>query len=200
MHPQPGLTQSACGWQAAKLAWELAGSAAAHHPRDPRHFLWQQTQNQQNNHVRHLQFSAKSHNIECRKLAKLFPSFPWDWYFLWLIYCCFDTVKKLLFSRMEVFPHDSKIQRVPVQGFACCRHSLKCCAPAEEELYHGVTSVYFCIPFSVRLCLILFGMKKLHCVCHWHCSCKIHVFPICRAFCAALPERAQREESWGRAR
>lgn len=124
-NPSPAArAQPACGWQAARLAWELAGSAAARHPRDPRHFLWQQTQSQQNNLLRHLQLSVKSHNTDCGKLAKLFPSLPWDWYFLWLVYCCLDPVKKLFCSRVEVVPHHFKIQRVPVQGFACSRHSL----------------------------------------------------------------------------
>lgn len=66
-----------------------------------------------------------------------------------------STLKQLFCSRMEVLPHHSKIQSVPVQGLACCHHSLHAaqawCAPAEGELCYGVTSVYFCTPFNTLL-------------------------------------------------
>lgn len=87
-----------------------------------------------------------------RKAGQASSKFPWDWHFLWLVYCCLDTMKQLFCSRMGLLPHHSKIQRVPVQGLACCHHSLHAaqagCSPAEGELYYGVTRAYFCTLFN----------------------------------------------------
>lgn len=154
-NPSPAArAQPGCGWQSARLAWELAGSAAASQPQDPCHFLWQQTENQQNNHMRHLQLSAKSHNTECGKLAKLFPSFhetgtSSDWSAdVWMLWnsCsapewrCSHTTPK---SRESLCRdcHHCLLSSFP----SCCSSRLCSC---RGGLYYGVTSVYFCTPFN----------------------------------------------------
>lgn len=71
----PSNQGSASVWVAGSQAGLRTGWLSSCTSQDPCHFLWQQTENQQNNHTWHLQLFAKSYNTEYGKLAKLFPSF-----------------------------------------------------------------------------------------------------------------------------